>query len=236
MRLAVALFMILVVAPGDAQGQSRRPSGAASEQTPYFLATTLLQTLSLAASARDSLAETGSSTGDPITDSLNAIVVQRGAASRLKQATALLEQFRGSPDEPVRTAAEDLSTIYRALAEKLLSGVVIWEKFAKTRTAEDIAALVPETGKNAAEIQEAWRLLPVGVAGVSHALVDSERLTDGKISHLRLTRSERARLNDEIKALFPTVKPQDKGGQVVDVSVNLFRGFLNQPWRSSDDK
>jgi hypothetical protein len=189
----------------------------------------------LAASARDALAEVSSSTGNPIADSVNAIVIQRGAVGRLKQAVALLDPFRVARDESIRTAADDLTTVYQAVAERLLAGVVIWEKFAKTKTTDDIAALVPELGKHGAEIQEAWRLLPVGVAGVTHALIDSDRLTDGKISYLRLTRAERARLIDEIKAMFPKVKPEEKGGQIVDVSVNLFRGFLNQPWKSSDD-
>ncbi len=235
-RLAIALSTIVFVTVADPQGQSRGLAGSGADQSPYSLATTLLQALSLAASARDSLAETSSSTGNPIADSLNAIVVQRGAVSRLKEAIQLLDRFRTSPDLAVRSAAEDLSTVYEAVSERLLSGVTIWEKLAKTKTADDIAALVPESAKQAAEVQDAWRLLPVGVAGVTHALVDSQRLTDGKLSHLRLTRAERAKLIKEIGVLFPRVKASEKGGQVVDVCVNLFRGFLNQGWIASDER
>lgn len=238
MRLSSAVVGALVMIGVHSQEPATNAltSGAASQEySAYSLATTLLQTLSLAASARDTLAA-NKAEGNPITDSLNAIVAQRGAVSRLNQATSLLGQFRGAPDETVRTAASELKGIYGTLAERLLAGVSIWGKFAKAKTADDIAALVPESGKSGAEIQEAWRLLPLGVAAVTHALVDSARLSDGKLSYLRLTREERAKLNTEIKTLFPNVRPEEKGGQVVDVSVNLFRAFLNGGWKSSDDK
>lgn len=238
MKFLGVMIAVFVVVGVQSQGQTQDavPSTKVRvEPTPYSLATTLLHTLSLAASARDTLAGINS-TGNPITDSMNAIVAERGAVSRLKEATSLLEQFREAHDEPVRTAAEDLKGIYQTVADRLLAGVVMWEKFAKTKTTDDIAALVPESSKNASEVQEAWRLLPLGVAGVTHALVDSGRLTDGKLSYLRLTRAERTRLSADIKALFPNVRPEQKGGQIVDVSVNLFRAFLNSGWKSSDDR
>jgi hypothetical protein len=232
----VAALTVCCVGPQELPPTSPRLAAVArSESSPYSLASTLVESLSMAASARDTLAAARSA-GNPITDSMTGIVSQRAAISRLNEATSLLIRFRDAPDEPVRAAANELSGIYGTLAARLLKGLSVWEKLAKAESVEDIAALIPESSKNAADLQDAWRLLPLGVAAVTDALVDSTRLVDGRVSYLRLTRAERARLNLEIQERFPNVRPRDKGGQVVDGSIILFRGFLNGVWRFSDDE
>jgi hypothetical protein len=231
----VGTIAVLVVHSQQPIRNVPTPAAAGQDHSAYSLATTLLNTLSLAATARDTLASVKPQ-GNPIADSFNAIVAQRSAVGRLNEAIALLGLFQTSADEPVRTAASTLKGIYNALAERLLADVSVWEKFARTKTADDIAALVPESAKNAADVQTVWRLLPLGVASITDALVDSTRVVDDKTPYLRLTRAERTKLATQIKALFPNLRPEEKGGQIVDVSVNLFREFLNGGWKSSDDK
>lgn len=151
-----------------------------------------------------------------------------GHAARLNQAAALLDQFQEAPDEAVRKGALQLATVYRLLSKRVLAGGSTLEKFAKAKTVDDIASLTSEAARRTAQIQEAWRLLPLGVASVMDALIDSERLSDGRVLYLRLTCKERAELETVMKELFPDIRPHQKDGQIVDVSVNLFREWLER--------
>jgi hypothetical protein len=173
--------------------------------------------------------------GNPIADSKNGIASQRAAIARLNEATSLLLRFRDAPDETVRAAARELNGAYETLAARLLKGMSVWENLAKAKSIEDIASLIPESSNSAADIQDAWHLLPLGVAAVTDALIDPTRLVDGRPAYLRLTHAERARLNMAMQDRFPNVRPGDKTGHVVDMSVNFLRAFLNGAWRLSDD-
>lgn len=202
------------------------PAGA------FTLASAMLQAFSLAGSARDRLAGIKSS---DIGDTMTPIIETRGAANRIREASLLLQQF--SKSEPsIKEAAEGLQKVLGVLSDALMASVALWDKFALAKTADEIRALVPEGGKVVSDVDEAWRLLPLGMVGVTHALVDDTRVTNGKVSHLRVTRSERAKLAQEIANLFPTAKPGAKGLHAVESSVKLFGEFLNGGWKSSDDK
>ena len=61
---------------------------------------------------------------------------------------------------------------------------------AKTR--EDIATLVTEASSVGADVDAAWRLLPKVTLALSMALIDDERVTDGKVQHLRVSAAQRA--------------------------------------------
>jgi hypothetical protein len=93
----------------------------------------------------------------------------------------------------------------RNLYNQLVASVAIWEKFAAAENETAIRKLVPESAKNLAAIDEAWRTLPVGLAAVTHALVDGERTVDGRLAYLRLTRAEVSTVSKEIRS--PSPKP-----------------------------
>jgi len=232
----VAALLVCRVGPQDVPPTSPTPTAATpSELSAYTLASALIETLAKAAAARDTLAA-AKSVGDPVMDSLSGIVSHRGAINQLNEAIVLLGRFRTTPDARLRAAASELGGAYATIAARLLKRTSIWENLAKAKSVDDIAALVPESSKSAEDIQEAWRLLPLAVSAVADALVDSTRLLDGKVAYLRLTHAERATLNLDIQKRFPNIRPGDKSRHAVDVSVNLFRAFLNSVWRSSDDK
>lgn len=99
MRLSSAVVGALVMIGVHSQEPATNAltSGAASQEySAYSLATTLLQTLSLAASARDTLAA-NKAEGNPITDSLNAIVAQRVQSVVLTKRPRCLVSFEARP-------------------------------------------------------------------------------------------------------------------------------------------
>lgn len=196
MRAVSTTFLVPLLASAPfwaASPEQRSPASAtAGVHTSFELASTTIRALSLADSARNSLT-TLKGVGEPIRDSMNAIMAERSAANRLKDAALLLRQFDAAEDQRVKESASQMQGICETLAATLLADVGIWEKLARAKSADDISALVPESAKSASDMNEAWRLLPLGVAAITHALVDADRPTNGKLSHLRLTRAERAK-------------------------------------------
>jgi hypothetical protein len=168
----------------------------------------------MAAIARDKLLNT-KPTNDAIATSLNSILAERSAANRLKDAAALLAEFETTPDETIRLTAETFRLAYGTLATQLEASIAIWEKLAVATTEAEIKALVPETGRALSTIDEAWRVLPLATAALSHALVDSKREVNGKLGYLRITRAERAQLIQALTKAFPNAKGTKGGGDFV---------------------
>ena len=92
--------------------------------------------------------------------------------------------------------------------------------------------------EHAASSEELWRMFPVAIAGVTHALVDRTTSRDGKLSHLRITKAELAQLNNRLIAAFGAqVSNGPKAGQFpIEASAALLCSFLNQGWKASDSQ
>jgi hypothetical protein len=232
--LWMLLGTILLVAP--AQSQAVPTSRAAEQRAPFELATATVLALSEAATGRDLIAGVKAE-GNAIADSLNAIVANRGAISRLRQAIVRFDQFKDSRDKQVSEAAVHMQLALENLSARLMKSVGLWEKLSAAKTEEAVTALVPEAGKIAADVDEAWRTLPIGLASGTHAMVDQDRLSPtGTLAYLRVTREERARILADLKTFFPKVTGAPKGGHPVDVAASLFIQFLNTAWKNADDK
>ena len=77
----------------------------------------------------------------------------------------------------------------------------------------------------------------MGLAAITHALVDLDRLdAAGKLSYLRLTKTQREQVLARMKDLFPKATGKTQGGHAADVAANLFVSFLTSPWKSFDER
>lgn len=109
--------------------------------------------------------------------------------------------------------------------------------FASYRAAqnkEQLAALLPEASKAAALADQATRMLPLAVAGPSHAPVDSDQLVEGRVGPLLLTVDEKRRLMNSLLSLFREEMKTSKGGYATEVAPSLLWQCLNQPWKTSN--
>lgn len=77
------------------------------------------------------------------------------------------------------------------------------EKLVDLKASQPMGSLIGEASKHAALAEEAWEALPVAVAAVADALVDTERTTpQGNLGYLRITSEQRTGLLSQVKDLF----------------------------------
>ena len=68
---------------------------------------------------------------------------------------------------------------------------------------QPLGPILSEASKYSASAEKAWKLLPVAVAAVAHALVDEERTTlEGRVGYLATITEEKAYLLTSIQLQF----------------------------------
>ncbi len=217
---------------GLRRGANQTNPSRSTEPAVYQFADAAIRSLSVASAAKEMLGQTEQAE-DHLAALLRDMIDTRRAISRLREGALLLSPFLATSDGKMKDAAKALSDVYGGLGDRLNAGLVVYEQMAKVKDQDGLAALLPETSKLAADVDEAWRLIPVAVAGVAHVLVDQDRTIYGKVGYLRISRKERAELLQTIKTLFPGLKEGE--GHAVDVSASLFRQFLLGGWKGSDE-
>jgi hypothetical protein len=165
-----------------------------------------------------------------------AMTGKRLAISRLATARALFAKDLKSSDVDVKELAELFDRVFERLQFLFGRGVELDQALLEAKTTNDINKLVSPASEVAADTDEAWRMLPTLTVALAQTLVDRSRTVGGKLPYLRVTAAERRELIATIRRTFPaaTVKPQ--AGHAVDVSVSLLLGFLQQPWKGSDEQ
>lgn len=161
-------------------------------------------------------------------------------SSGIKQASLFLDAHRESQDTMIRKSAEILSNVFSAIERNSQNLVAfIEESLNNPELAESRKGTwTRRLSEHAASNEELWRMFPVAIAGVTHALVDSKATRDGKLYRLRITRSELERLQNKLRDVFGTqITGGPKAGQFpLEASAALLYSFLSQGWTPSDSQ
>ena len=230
MRLRKLLWVVLVavaVPVSRAQEQPRSDSAAR-------LANAVLDSLRDGDLAREILQAEPTGTS-ALNQSVSLMTNLRIAQRRFEDARAGLLPHRRSNREKERITAEYYALGFEALADVCVRSVALQEKALLIQSKEEAARMVSERSALGAELHEAWRVLFKGVVLLTHALVDDERVTHGKLQHLRITSAERAALITRILREYPRAE-QQKGGETAEVSASVLLGFLRGEHKSADDR
>jgi hypothetical protein len=160
---------------------------------------------------------------------------QRIAKHRFQEARALFVNELTSTRQAVNLLAVAFTETFKGLENGCDRATVLQQAMLRAKDQDDIAKLVAEGSAIAADFDAAWRLLPQGIIALSYALVDTERLTNGKLQHLRLSSVERAALVSRITREYPNAA-RGGGGHAIDVSASVLLKFLKGAHNSSDQK
>lgn len=194
----------------------------------------LVNALGHVALARDAL-QSVKPTGELLPDTFSAMTARRKAISRVQDARGLMVPHKESRSTNVREAANACDQLFLILQELWATGNRLDEELLKVKDQEGLAALVPKLSKRSADLDEAWRKLPLVAALAAHTLVNEDRLASGKLAYLHLTRTERETMVSRIDRLFPKAS-QPGGGHAVDVAAGILRQTLTKAWKSSDER
>ena len=235
MRLSSRSFLILAfIIRGGFSGLVRVEQPAPSERSAAELASAVLDALAYADAAREKLDQTPADK-DLFAATMTRMTNARIAKRRFQDARALFVNEVKSKRQTVNLVGTAFTVAFEALEKGCDRGVALDEAIVKAKTQDDIAKIAADGSAIAADVDEAWRLLPQGILALSFALVDEGRLTDGKLQHLRLTSGERASLISRITRDYPNVG-QQKGGHAIDVSASVLLNFLKGDHKSADAK
>ena len=113
-----------------------------------------------------------SSSDDPVIMMKDLLVYSNG----IKQANLFLDTHRESQDTMIRGSADILSNLFSAIERNNQSLVAFIEE---TLNNSEVAKSKEGTrsrklSEHAAASEELWRMFPIAIAGVTHALVDSK--------------------------------------------------------------
>jgi hypothetical protein len=245
-RLALALLLTLGALAkqyDEARAQSATPK-VTTPPRPSEAARFAQDVLHSLASASDALKGIRDAANQPVKLADNpafvATTAYRRASGKLRSAASRLEPYSKSSQKLIVDTAEATRAVYANLAKAFEESARIWEAVADLRPGESREKLKSESIKNAAEADEAWKLLPIASAArLSHALLDRERTTfDGKVGYLRITKGERTDLLATIESLFgeEIAKGKVTGAYPTEDAAGMFARFLRQPWRGSDER
>jgi hypothetical protein len=204
-----------------------------SERSAADLASTVLDALQQAEIARERL-DTSPESKDFLAGSVTRMTSRRFAKRRFQDARALFVAELKSPKQAVNLVGTVFTSAFEALEHFCDRGITLEEAMHKVKTQEDVAKMASDLSALAADADEAWRLLPKGVIALSFALVDDERLTDGKLQHLRLSAAERASLIGRINREYPNAGKKS-GGHAIEVSASLLLQFLRGGHKSANE-
>jgi hypothetical protein len=156
-----------------------------------------------------------------------------------KFAKALQALPESTEFEPQSLAVISLGT-YRVAITGLITvldrSFQISEKALAASNMAELAPLVSESAELAAKLDETWKVLPTATLGLVWVLVDTQRATDGKIQHLRLTRAQRQQILADLAERFPKVPNKLAAGQhAIEASIAVLKQFLAGQHRSADE-
>lgn len=235
----LTLLVFLCVPASQLTAQQGPPSTSTAPKTTErpsraHFAQAALDALVMAASARDALS-VNADKGDSAT-TFETMTAKRLAINRLESGRGLFVTDRKSDDADVKDVAETFDRVFEHLQDLFRRGIELDQSLLEARTEGDINKLVSPMSEWAANVDEAWRMLPTLTIALAHTLVDASRVVGDKHPYLRMTAAERRDLIARVKKMFTAATAKPEGGHAVDVSASLLLGFLQQPWKGSDER
>ena len=157
---------------------------------PFDFAYDVIQSLSWAADARQIVVSIESS-GNEATDAFNGMTNARIAIGKLERANDSIQRYANSKNEAMRVAVTGFDTCYKELISALNASIQTEEKLMNVSDKQQLGAVINDASQWAAQADEGWKLLVFATAASTHALIDNERLDDGKIAYLNITAAEK---------------------------------------------
>ena len=208
---------------------------AAEHQKELFrLTNALIQSISLAALAKDQLQIV---TTQPPPDSAAIRVATILAKRQLLLAKAVIEPFAKTTDQEITQLVQPMTTSYDTLTEGMVSMLAAQEKLAAVRDEAGLLDVALEARESTAKLQQAWKVLPTAANALTHLLVNSERQENGKMCCLRISSDQRMELLRVIDRHFEheDVRTGPRAGQhPTTYAVALLRQFVTSEWKSAD--
>jgi hypothetical protein len=230
---SLVILAALVLAQGQTAADQSTAQPSAADSVAGLAADAILA-LGRAGAARDVLSGI-KLTGEPLVDGLATMTAKRQAISRILEGRAQLKLYQSSATPAIRETAEAFDIVFLALEGAWRRSISLDERLLHAKTHDDLIASVSDASKIAADAEEAWRALPLGVAALTHSLLDSNRTMGGKIRYLQITSAERAELIASTQTTLP--KSLLKGDQhPADASARIFREWLSKGWKTSDER
>ena len=211
------------------------PAQQAKPTDPFEFAQAVIDSLSWAADARQTIVSTEVK-GEGAADSLRSMTNARIAINKLVRAHGEIQRFSNSDNKFVNVAVRLFDAAYRQLIASLNESIRAEEKLLSVSNEQELGALLSETSKWAAVADEAWKALVYASAATAHVLVDYNRPAEGNQVHLTITADQRAKLMRELESHFgESVRSGLQAGQhATEAAPAALWGFLNEPWQTAE--
>jgi hypothetical protein len=202
----------------------------------YILSRAVIEALSFAEDARSRLTVISPSNQDVMSQTLETMTNARIAINYLRQAQAQFKRFQGHDTDLVDKAAQAFLRGYGTIADGLTRTLGVYDKLNSVSDSSQLGPLLTEASQSAAEIELAWKVIPLATVLLTHALVDQNRLVDNRLAYLTISTAQRAALVTTIDRFFgAAAKGEPKGGQhAVQFSSIVLRQFLVGQAKSAD--
>ena len=230
MRISCLCPVLLFVPAITAFAQPSR----GSERSASELASAFLDALTYASAGREKLDENHDAK-EPLVAIGAEMTNQRIAKRRFADARELFVNELKSSDKSMNLVGVAMTGIFEALETNCDRAIALHEAMLKIKTQNDVAQVISQGSELRADVDEAWRMLPQAALALSFALLDEERLTDGKVQHLRISSADRAVLISRIKREYPNAQKQ-AGGHAIEVSASLVLKFLTGDHKSAPEQ
>jgi hypothetical protein len=156
----------------------------------------------------------------------------------IQQANSLVKPHTKSENELIRKSAIGFSKLYAAIVTNNEQAIDLLED-----ALNDPRDFVSKQGtwlrklsENTARNEQLWRMMLDLTVLSTYALMDENRVEDGKLPFLRITKNERDRLRLALRKTFgEKVTEGIKAGQFpLEGSGGLLWVFLSKPWKVAD--
>ena len=212
----------------ESQNKAHKSSGYREINSPYGYIKAVIESLSYAAEARSNLHANESQENQNMFEQMTNM---RFAINKLQHAQSLIEGYTKSSDIRIAKSAHGLVTSFVAVSTLLDQGVSLLERMASVQNEAELASLMNDASRHAAQIDEAWKLLVYSTATTTYALVGKHRLDSNKTA-LVITQQQKLELLEDLNRNFgDSIKTGVQTGQYATEAApaGLWQ-MLSQPW------
>lgn len=211
------------------------PAQQAKPTDPYEFAQAVIDSLSWAADARQTIVSTEVK-GAGAADTFRSMTNARIGINKLTRAHDEIQRFASSDDRFVNVAVALFDAAYRQLIVALNESIRAEERLLSVSSEQELGVLLNETSQWAAQADEAWKALVYATAASAHALVDYNRPAGDKQAHLAITAEQRAKLIQQLESHFgESIKQGMQAGQhATEAAPASLWQFLSEPWLPTD--
>ncbi len=206
----------------------------------FEFASAAIRSLELASNTRETL-----SPPEKLADETNTKLVLIGAMTdiqiamrKIETAESLIRPFTKSKDENTRISALGFDAAYLLLIKAFNGSLSTMDKFVNLgcdMISSQWGTFSRQFSEHLVAADEAWKMLLDCAVGVTHILVDEDRLEEGKICYLTITSAEKKMLLEELNGFGDSIKHGPKAGQhPTEAAPAVLWKFLNKGWKPSD--